>query len=293
MDVDAPPIDALPVDSKEKESIIGRLPARDAVGQWRMRSVKFEKDDDRNFHVDFLWSSANIRAIQYKIKSVERLEAKLIAGNIIPAIVTTTALVTGLVCLEIYKVVQRKPYAAYRNSFVNLANSIFQSAEPMPPIKKKFLDATEFTEWDKIDVKRGDITLGAFLKFMKVRHKLSVDLVMYDQYTLYLDFMNRQKIAERLPKKLSELLVEVTGRPLGKDQTVFRLTVAGEDADGKEVQQVPAIFVWYKTKPKKKEESEGGEKKEKGKGKGEGKGKGKGEGKVATKEDKKKGEESQ
>lgn len=118
--------------------------------------------------MDFIWAAANIRASEYKIRTVDRLESKLIAGNIIPAIVTTTSLVTGLVCLEMYKVLQGKPFAAYRNSFVNLANCIFQSAEPIAPTKHKFIDDKEYTEWDFIDVKRGDITLGAFLKYMKV-----------------------------------------------------------------------------------------------------------------------------
>ena len=39
----------------------------------------------------------------------------------------------GLVCLELYKVVQGKPIEAYRNTFANLALPLFSMAEPIPP----------------------------------------------------------------------------------------------------------------------------------------------------------------
>ncbi len=37
----------------------------------------------------------------------------------------------GLVCLELYKVVQAKPIEAYRNTFANLALPLFAMAEPI------------------------------------------------------------------------------------------------------------------------------------------------------------------
>ena len=70
-----------------------------------MRACEFEKDDDSNYHIDFIAAVANLRARNYKINEADRLKIKLIAGKIIPAIATTTAMVVGAVGLELVKVV--------------------------------------------------------------------------------------------------------------------------------------------------------------------------------------------
>lgn len=56
----------------------------------------------------------------------------MIAVKIIPAIDTTTAMITGVVTAEIYKVVQGNCELEYlKNSFINLSISAYQFSEPM------------------------------------------------------------------------------------------------------------------------------------------------------------------
>eukprot|EP01156_Anaeramoeba_ignava_P020865 Anaeramoba_ignava/c17390_g1_i2.p1 GENE.c17390_g1_i2~~c17390_g1_i2.p1 ORF type:complete len:669 (+),score=235.77 c17390_g1_i2:1398-3404(+) len=76
--------------------------------------LDFEKDDETNHHIDFIHCAAMIRAQNYGITQVNRLMTKKIAGKIIPAIATTTSVVSGLVSLELLKLASSKSLRGQR-----------------------------------------------------------------------------------------------------------------------------------------------------------------------------------
>lgn len=63
---------------------------------FKIKSEEFEKDDDSNGHIDFIYAMANLRAINYKLDQMDWINVKLKAGRIVPALATTTSCVAGL-----------------------------------------------------------------------------------------------------------------------------------------------------------------------------------------------------
>jgi len=107
----------------------------DRKGKWNL--IEFEKDDPTNYHIEQVGSVSNLRARNYKIEEVDNFKVKLIAGKIIPAIATTTAMVVGAVGMEITKKVLNHKNELFKNSFMNLALPLWMFSDPLPPIEKQ------------------------------------------------------------------------------------------------------------------------------------------------------------
>lgn len=147
----------------------------DTIKQWGKKinvvnPVEFEKDDDTNYHIDFVTSLANRRAINYSIDHKDKHTTKGIAGKIIPAIATTTSVVSGLVSLETYKLIYGSIYSDYNNldkyrygSF-NLAIQSFGFSESNKPSVLFKLDDIDFTVWTKIKLNKGSSLSSTSIK---------------------------------------------------------------------------------------------------------------------------------
>ena len=200
-------------------------------------AIDFEKDDDTNYHIDFIHAVTNIRARNYKINEVEQQRTKFIAGKIIPAIATTTAMITGCIGAEMYKVAQGfNDIESYKNGFITLALPLFVFSEPLPVLKNtsKAFDPIlgspikaipeGFTIYDKIVVE-GPMKFGDILKHLSEKFQIHINLISCGDKLFYNEFAKTSKA--RLEKTPEETYREVMDQDIPECRKYLALQIAG------------------------------------------------------------------
>ncbi|GJD04638.1 thiF family protein [Colletotrichum higginsianum] len=188
--------------------------------------ITFDKDDEDT--LDFVTASANIRSTIFGIERKSRFDIKQMAGNIIPAIATTNAIVAGLCVLQSFKVL-RGDFTQTKEVFISphnparlLNSSKYRAPNPDCPVcsvyqTSVFVDLSRATLKDLVeDFVR--LELGYGDKEFAVNNDAGP---LYDPDE-----------TENLPKKLSDL---------GINEDTF-LTVIDEDDEEPFVNVVISIL---------------------------------------------------
>uniref|UniRef100_A0A131YPP4 Ubiquitin-activating enzyme E1 n=1 Tax=Rhipicephalus appendiculatus TaxID=34631 RepID=A0A131YPP4_RHIAP len=188
--------------------------------------------------MDFIVAASNLRAANYDIQPADRLASKLVAGRIIPAIATTTSLVAGLACLELYKLVQdHDRLELYKNSFVNLALPFVGFSEPLPPVKKKFRNR-DFTFWNCIEVE-GELTLAQLIEHFRLVHEVDVISLMEGARTLY--DADTSYPQNRMNLDVSEIVELVSKAKIDSGKSALMLQVMAKDLNSGAEVEVPEV----------------------------------------------------
>ncbi|KAA8916039.1 hypothetical protein TRICI_001854 [Trichomonascus ciferrii] len=136
--------------------------------------ISFDKDDEDT--LDFVVAAANIRSLVFSIETKSKFEVKQIAGNIIPAIATTNAIIAGVCVLQSLKLLQNRLEDARMVFLSRQPERVFSTEKLQPPnpqcvvsgIARVTLkvDPTKFTV--------GQLVKSALEKDLKYSEELSV-----------------------------------------------------------------------------------------------------------------------
>ena len=233
-------------DVTEADELWKSLPSQGDLAGFRLQPIEFDKDLDD--HMLFVTACSNLRALNYQIPTEDTHRSRAIAGRIIPAIATTTALVTGLICFELYKVMgtPRKELKidAYKSAFVNLAIPFMTLSEPTPPAKTKALikgKEWNWTPWDSLDMNLGDITMGEFMDHFENEYNLEISMLSYGVSILYSFFANKKKVEERKAMKMTDVITSITKKEFPPNQLFIILEVIANDKETDEEVELPYI----------------------------------------------------
>jgi len=200
----------------------------------------FEKDDDSNGHLDLIFSAACIRARSYDIPLVDRLEAKRIVGQIIPAIATTTAAATGAIMLELYKLLDESEGARrverFRATNFNLATNSYAIFEPTPCKTRRFgkgAQAIDVSIWTMITLE-GDLSVQEVMDHFEEQFNFEVMTISTEgDLMLYNDMFGQE---DRLESKVSVLFSQQSNKSHDELPKYIVLNIDGDflDENGEE-----------------------------------------------------------
>lgn len=255
-------------DEDAAEALISQIRAQFKASMSQIRPHDFEKDDDSNHHIDFVTACSNLRAANYEITAATRHHVKGVAGKIIPAIATTTALVSGLIALELYKIldgpltiitkpgnlsvdVEAPEFSRYwnldrfKNGFINLALPFFAFSSPLPA-PKMALQNGHFTLWDSYRVNLSEVVdLKNFLGKLKEDFQLEVTMLSSGPSLIYSSYMAKTATPERMSMPLDQLISTISKKPIGEHVNVLVLEALCENEAGEDV-EFPYISLYLK-----------------------------------------------
>ena len=204
---------------------------------------EFEKDDDTNFHIDFIYSCANWRASNYVLDQMDWITTKLKAGRIIPALSTTTSAIAGLQTLEMIKILNDSKLEEIRNANLNLAVPSLMVSEPGPPKKVTLKAGLDVSVWDIWTLQFSmDATLRDLINAIDKKYELEAKDIFKDGHPVYLHVLDSVQQLNKRDKTLQEVFKVSTS------QTEVEIMVTFSDPNNNEkiLEGVPPIVIKFK-----------------------------------------------
>lgn len=164
--------------------------------------IEFDKDDDDT--LDFVTAAANLWSAAFAIEPKSKFDTKQMAGNIIPAIATTNAMVAALCVFQAYKVI-KGDLGKTRELFLSKANMVGDSSD-LP--KSDCTVCSRAMTRVQIDLEKA--TVRDLVEALKAEFSYGTDfnINIDSPQVLVYDYMEADDDAEAAAKRLEMKLTE-------------------------------------------------------------------------------------
>ena len=194
---------------------------------------EFDKDDESKGHVDFLYAFTNLRAENYNLEKCDISKVKMVAGNIVPAIASTTAAIVGIVALQIYVLKTTADIKYLRNCYFDLARNIINfeflyKAKYIKEEKNYKLIPEKFSDWDYLTV-NGPLSINQFINYIKQNYNVKVNSINTNKNVLLYDI--NEKDLDILEQKIEEVYNNKSSIKLPENKKFLILEISGDIDD--------------------------------------------------------------
>ena len=209
------------IQQKLKNNISSNL-----IDNIKFNEICFEKDSSNKNQYDFIFTCSNLRALNFQIPQVDFITIKNLSSNIVPSIVTSSAVITGLVSMQIYLLAKlmiekeknnnniletNDALHLFRNYYIDLGKNSYSFSHIPEKIEikaPKGFNVETYNIWDSIIVK-GPLSIKDFIKTFLEKYKVKI-FSIYSGESMIFNIAqepeeNFEKVVEDFYKKAKRL----------------------------------------------------------------------------------------
>ena len=97
----------------------------------KLNPIQYQKDTTNENEINYIYYSSSLRANNYNIPQFDKMKIKIIAGKIMPALITTTASISGLLALQLYVICQNNNVNNFRIGLIDFSDNTLSLGIPV------------------------------------------------------------------------------------------------------------------------------------------------------------------
>lgn len=214
--------------------------------EMQLNEIFFMKDNINNSQYDFIYACSNLRAINFQIPQSDYIKVKTISSKIVPSIVTSNAVITGLASMQIYLLAKlmiekeknnnildsEEALKYFRNYYINLGlNGYTYTNIPKKILHNKNNDIPkDWTFWDSIII-NGPLKISEFINEIEIKYKIIV-MSIHSGKSLIFDINDSKEMADY---KVEELFQKITGIIIKPNRKYLTFHLSVKSLDDKEI----------------------------------------------------------